>query len=51
MSTTRKPWRTLVTDVPTGRFTSEQIRRAVLEVKAERESEKAAKKRARTRKQ
>lgn len=41
MLETRRPWRTLVTGGPTGRFTREQIRRAVLEVKALREAREA----------
>lgn len=39
MPETKKPWRTLVTGGPTGRFTREQIRKAVLEVKARREAQ------------
>ncbi|WP_420128966.1 hypothetical protein [Longimicrobium sp.] len=35
MPETKTPWRTLVTGGPTGRFTREQIRKAVIEVKAE----------------
>lgn len=46
------PWRTLVPDVPTGRFTAEQIGKAIDEVMAERKAEEeAARKRRPTRKQ
>ena len=44
MPKTQVPWRTLVTGGPTGRFTREQIRKAVQEVKAEREAEERRKK-------
>ena len=44
MPETKKPWRTLVTGGPTGRFTREQIRKAVLEVKARREAQEAREK-------
>ncbi|HEV3052752.1 MAG TPA: hypothetical protein VGX50_20730 [Longimicrobium sp.] len=50
MPETKKPWRTLITGGPTGRFTREQIRKAVMEVKAEREAkETAQRKKPRTR--
>jgi hypothetical protein len=50
MPETKKPWRTLVTGGPTGRFTREQIRKAVLEVKAQREAQEAARRKRQTRK-
>jgi hypothetical protein len=50
MPETKRPWRTLVTGGPTGRFTREQIRKAVLEVKAEREAQEARQKKQQRRK-
>jgi hypothetical protein len=50
MSETKTPWRTLVTGGPTGRFTREQIRQAVLEVKARREAREARQKKQQRRK-
>jgi hypothetical protein len=44
------PWRTLVTGGPTGRFTREQIRKAVQEVKAEREARELRQKKQQRRK-
>lgn len=50
MPQTKRPWRTLVTGGPTGRFTREEIRKAVQEVKAERQAEEAAARKKQTRK-
>ena len=50
MPETKRPWRTLVTGGPTGRFTREQIRKAVLEVKAQREAREPRQKKQQRRK-
>lgn len=42
MHETKRPWRTLVISGPTGRFTREQIRKAVQEVKAQRQAQERA---------
>lgn len=44
MPETKTLWRTLVTGGPTGRFTREQIRKAVVDVKAKREAREARQK-------
>jgi hypothetical protein len=50
MPETKTPWRTMVTGGPTGRVTVEQIRKAVLEVKAQREAREARQKKQQRRK-
>jgi hypothetical protein len=47
MSKSKLPWRTLAPPGPSGRLDPEQVRKAILEVKAEREARAQARRRAR----